>query len=100
MGHLSHCLLLLRNEITCKADDTLLYTGHYHVLGNKTEFDPPGHGQTRVCRDFSKLIQFARDNSACYYRPIEYYTPPLERYKYCPDGSKPWNGKEGANGHE
>jgi hypothetical protein len=93
-GHVNHCLGTLRDDVKCQADDTIQYTGGKIVEGNKTQYLAPGVGDTRVCRDWSKLYKYARGNSACYFHPETYYIPMLDRYKYCPDGSKPWLVKE------
>ncbi|PHH90973.1 hypothetical protein CDD83_2043 [Cordyceps sp. RAO-2017] len=90
MGHVAHCLHLLLNDATCKADDMPLSTGQYVVRGNSTTFLAPGEGQLRVCRDFKKLAAYAKEHSACYFRPPDHYISISERYKHCPDGSKPW----------
>jgi hypothetical protein len=93
-GHVTHCLHVLREDATCNADDTPRYTGHLHAQENHTMLFS-GVGQTRMCRDWSQLRQFAVEHSACYRRPSDHYLPLLDRYKDCPDGSKPWEQMEG-----
>lgn len=111
-GHVTHCLHVLREDTTCNADDTPRYTGHLHAQENSTKFFS-GIGQTRQCtfysirvrafrasqaltcffpsgRDWNQLREFAIENSACYRRPLDHYVPLIDRYKNCPDGSKPW----------
>ncbi|KAJ5792556.1 uncharacterized protein N7503_008534 [Penicillium pulvis] len=82
-GHLEHCLLVLRDEAMCNADDTPRYTG----------FQPnqkSGLGQVRMCRDFEQLEQWARDHTACWRHVGEIREEgfrELDRYRFCPDGS-------------
>lgn len=92
-SHVTHCLHVLREDATCTADDTPRYTGRLHDESKHAE-PSSGTGQIRMCRDWNKLRQFALDNSACYRRPIDHYIPLLDRYKNCPDGSKPWEELE------
>ncbi|KAJ3497843.1 hypothetical protein NLG97_g1586 [Lecanicillium saksenae] len=92
--HLTHCLHTLREDIMCAADDTPRYAGRLHGQENET-IVTSGLGQNRMCRDWSKLYQYAVENSACYYRPTDRWIPLLDRYKKCPDGSKPWENKTG-----
>ncbi|KID94013.1 hypothetical protein MAJ_10007, partial [Metarhizium majus ARSEF 297] len=92
-GHVTHCLHVLREDVMCAADDTPRYTGRLHAQENETVVES-GIGQVRMCRDWNKLRQLAIDNSACYYRPGHHYIPLLDRYKRCPDGSKPWENEK------
>ena len=84
--HVNHCLDAIRQDIICNADDTPRYTGFVN--------GPPssGLGQIHMCRDWERLEQWAQEHSACYrYAPVE--TPegiPLESFKHCRDGSRPW----------
>lgn len=87
--HVTHCLHVLREDVICAADDTPRYTGHLHALTNSTEFSS-GVGQVRMCRDWGKLRQFSLEHSACYRRPLDHFIPLEDRYKNCPDDSKPW----------
>ena len=47
-----------------------------------------------MCRDWNRLREFALQNSACYRRPLDHYVELIDRYKFCPDGSKPWEKQE------
>lgn len=74
----------------CNADDTPRFTGGHF------EHPASGTGQVRACRDWAKLDEWARKHSACYREPDDPYdgSSELERYKNCPDGSRPWVGAE------
>lgn len=95
--HVLHCLNVLRESITCRADDTPMYTGHVH--GNvHAKIAKAGRGQVKMCRDWHALQEWSRARSACY-RFIHYGEvgfPDLERYKFCPDGSRPWEELDSA----
>lgn len=84
--HIDHCLTALREDVLCNADDTPRYTGGHHKQAGS------GQDQMRMCRDWSKLDQWATEHSACYKEPESWYDgkPESERYKFCPDGSEPW----------
>ena len=89
--HIAHCLNVLRDDIICNADDTPRYTGR---LNQQASADHPtsGVGQTRLCRNWEHLERWAQEHSACY-KPINMSDanfPPIERYKYCPNGKKLW----------
>ncbi|KAF2232967.1 hypothetical protein EV356DRAFT_534253 [Viridothelium virens] len=81
---LLHCFDMIRQDILCHADDTLMYTA---PAGEQLE---TGEGQVRVCRDWSKLEEWYDDNTACfaYTNKTEGVTDELQQYKYCPKGSK------------
>ena len=85
----------------CNADDTPMYTGRLH---NETHATHPkaGIGSIKMCRDWNKLQAFARKHSACWARVgIDDPTfPEIERYKYCPDGARPWEGKPAKGVYE
>ena len=86
-----HCLNVLRESVMCHADDTPLYIGQLH---KQIYSDDPkaGIGQTKMCRDWNALIEWSKARSACY-RPINWGEEgfdELERYKFCPDGARPW----------
>lgn len=85
----------------CNADDTPMYTGRLH---NETHAMHPkaGIGSMKMCRDWNKLQAFARKHSACWARVgIDDLTfPEIERYKYCPDGARPWEGKPAKGAYE
>ncbi|KAF3767960.1 hypothetical protein M406DRAFT_321792 [Cryphonectria parasitica EP155] len=90
-AHLIHCLNVLRDTVMCNADDTPLYVGRLHE--NTHSSDPrAGIGTTKMCRNWNTLLEWSRARSACYY-PEDFFNqsyPEVERYKYCPDGSRPW----------
>jgi len=59
MEHVLHCFEALRQSIMCQANDELLtLTGHGHERG---------YNQTRHCKNWDALREFASANSACYY---------------------------------
>lgn len=93
-GHLVHCLNVLRESVMCNADDTPLYTGHLHANAYTNEAKA-GIGTIKMCRDWSALLDWSRERSACY-RPVHWHEkyPDIERYKFCPDGSRPWEQLE------
>ena len=88
--HLTHCLLSLREDVICNADDFPLYTGRlnderFNMITN------PGVGDTRMCRSWDRLQEFVLANTACWDpRASDEGAPTLDDYKSCPDGSKPW----------
>ena len=88
--HMVHCLHALREEIECYADNFPLYIG----ITNPAD-DPPGVGDTRMCRSWDDLRDFAINHTACWsrdgWRPGD---PFANTYKLCPDGSKPWEDLE------
>ncbi|KAF2114303.1 hypothetical protein BDV96DRAFT_600289 [Lophiotrema nucula] len=82
-GHIAHCLLVLRDEAMCNADDVPRYTGFQ-------KNSKSGQGQYRMCRDFSKLEDWARQHTACWRHVGEMHDPgfrELDRYRFCPEGS-------------
>jgi hypothetical protein len=83
--HVFHCLDAFRQDIICNADDTPRYTGN-------TDHVSSGLGQARQCKDWNKLEQWAKENSACYKHidPFNGDMPQRERFKFCPNGEKPW----------
>lgn len=89
--HVAHCLDVLRGVIMCDADDTPRYTGRINQQAF-AEHPTSGVGQTRMCRDWSQLEKWAVEHSACYkafnFNDPEF--PPIERYKFCPNGEKLW----------
>ncbi|KAI9172798.1 Phenylalanine aminomutase (L-beta-phenylalanine forming) [Paramyrothecium foliicola] len=89
LSHALHCLDQLRQDVICNADDTPRYAGFQ---------DPPGtgSGQTRMCRDWSKLEKWALDRTACFKHEDEVPGPMVDRFKSCPDGRVLWpKGKSG-----
>lgn len=80
--HISHCFDALRRQVLCDADDT--------PRAVRKGFDGvSGIGQERMCRDWGRLEEWARRNTACYKRP----EPPvqgmrnIEKYSHCPEGA-------------
>jgi len=84
--HIDHCLIALREDIICDADDTPRYMDQHH--------EQPGSGQDqyRLCRDWGKLDAWANEHSACFQMPKHPYdgADPRDPFKFCPDGSEPW----------
>ena len=73
-----HCLDSLREDIMCHAEDAPRYT--------TTGREPiSGIGQTRQCRDWNRLKEWAQSYSACWrYLGIEAdQHSELEGYLYC-----------------
>ncbi|MCJ1382735.1 hypothetical protein MMC17_005848 [Xylographa soralifera] len=89
LGHLAHCLNVLREDTLCHADDTPRYAGHLHAEANASH-PVSGIGQLRKCRDFGKLFDFAMEHSACYV-PVGDDAPVEDNYKGCPDGRVLWD---------
>ncbi len=83
----------------CNADDTPLYIGRLHK--NIHEASPhAGTGTVKMCRDWNRLLEWSRARSACY-RPVHWAEEgfrEIDRYKTCPDGARPWEQVEGAEG--
>jgi len=81
--HVDHCMIVLREDIICHADDTPRVTGD---VSGRTGLD-----QERLCKDWSKLETWAKENTACFIEPTpENPVKGFDQYKNCPDGSKPW----------
>ena len=57
LQHDVHCFDILRQHLMCEANDFLLKTS----LHSDT-----GHGQTRMCRDWDALRDWATEHTACY----------------------------------
>lgn len=82
-GDIQHCLLVLRDKVICNADDVPRYTGFQ-------ENQSSGLGQYRMCRDFSKLEDWALQHTACWRHIGEMSDQgfrELDRYRFCPEGS-------------
>lgn len=66
----------------CDADDTPRWTGF-------DAFPTTGKGQRRMCRDWGRLEEWARERTACYSsvgsNVVGY--PEIEHYRNCPEGS-------------
>lgn len=86
-----YCLDSFREDIICNADDTSRYTGR--VNQQVSAADPvSGIGQTRLCKDWSMLRQWANEHSACD-KGVNMEDPDflsVERYKFCPNGERFW----------
>lgn len=80
--HLTHYLDSFRQDFICDADDTPRWTGF-------DAFPMTGKGQTRMCRDWVKLEEWAREHTACYssYGSEILGYPEIEHYRHCPEGS-------------
>lgn len=95
--HGFHCLDSLRQDTICYADDTPRYTGE----GQNNETS--GFHQTRQCRDWNQLEQWAKDRSSCYRFLGNDVDDPVDRHKFCPEDS-PYNDViqtvYGPNEHE
>ncbi|TVY44873.1 Phenylalanine aminomutase (L-beta-phenylalanine forming), partial [Lachnellula subtilissima] len=65
LGHLSHCLNVLREDMFCYPDDTPRYTGRLHSQAD-SKHPAAGIDQNRKCRDFDKLFEWSNEHSACY----------------------------------
>ncbi|KAI1474198.1 hypothetical protein F4774DRAFT_430041 [Daldinia eschscholtzii] len=90
--HLMHCLNILRESVVCNANDTPLYIKRLHK--NVYEEHPrAGTGTIKMCRDWNKLLSWSRARSACY-RPVDSADNEIDRYKTCPDGTRPWEQME------
>jgi hypothetical protein len=80
MGHIAHCIDLMRSDILCQADDTLLP----FEVPQRAEVPPK-----RMCRDWTQLEEFALQNSACFQRtaPEDPQFDTLLDYMNCPPSS-------------
>lgn len=74
-GHATHCLDAMRQYVMCTADDTPLPT---------TDGMPPGNGQSRKCRSWASLRDWAHDHSACF-RDSETRIPFDDHFGFCRD---------------
>jgi hypothetical protein len=89
-SHINHCLDAFRQDIICNADDTPRYTG---LAKSHSDAPSSGIGQVRMCKDWGRLEKWAVEHSACYKYKVGTTTEdgiPRDRFKYCPDGNKPW----------
>ena len=89
--HITHCLDALRDDVICNADDIPRYTGRRNEQAS-VERPISGIGQARMCKDWSKLKDWAVKHTACYknIHSHDWDFPPAERYKFCPDGQTLW----------
>ncbi|KAF2160389.1 hypothetical protein M409DRAFT_29235 [Zasmidium cellare ATCC 36951] len=78
LEHAMHCYDALRQSVMCSAsDDLLIVTGHGHK---------GGFNQTRQCRDWDVLRDYATANTACYWDD-ELPEGQDDPWKMCDDGS-------------
>lgn len=78
LEHAMHCFDALRQSVMCQASDELLIiTGHGHQNG---------FNQTRLCRSWDALRDFATRNTACYWDD-ELPEGTDSRWNMCDDGS-------------
>ena len=82
-SHILHCLDALRADVTCAADDTPL------CLGPQAQEDAARLSQTRRCRDWSQLEDWANENSACFegLEPSDPRHETIEEWRNCPERS-------------
>ncbi|KAJ5209434.1 hypothetical protein N7501_004237 [Penicillium viridicatum] len=75
MEHDLHCFDSLRQSVMCQANDELLYT---------TGHNDAGINQTRMCRDWDALREWATGFTSCYH---DYVAPPGEtKWGKCDNG--------------
>jgi len=89
-AHLLHSLNILWDDIICHADPTPFSISKKH-LTNRTAITEAG--QSRQCRDWTVLDNFAKENFACFKDlgfARHHKTPILEEWDFCSDGS-PYN---------
>ena len=85
LGHITHCIDSLRDDVMCQADDTPRYTTTSHSPESAVD-------QMRLCRDWSKLEAWARQRTSCY-RYISHkadHIDQFKRFKFCPRDSEYW----------
>lgn len=93
--HAIHCVNLLRESVMCNAEDTPLYHGRLHA--SKGDAHPQaGKGQVRMCRSWDAMVAWSREGerNACYNPHADASDTEREKYKYCLDGSRPWEKVE------
>ncbi|KAI1387535.1 uncharacterized protein F4822DRAFT_430282 [Hypoxylon trugodes] len=80
IDHVAHCLEVVRMDIMCVADDTLLS----YPVDDPEELPPK-----RMCRDWDQLEEFAISNSACFERREldDPFRDSLIEYMNCPTSS-------------
>jgi len=88
--HIYHCLDILRQDLQCISDDTLM-----HIVTPPKD-DPQrvvhnGDGEVLQCRDYDALVAWARapEQSACYSQ-LDHYREAvhsLEKFAVCPEDS-------------
>lgn len=81
-AHVVHCMDFLLQDILCEADDTPIYSTH-------TKRKDAGDGQTRMCRSWDALNEWASAHTACYHflNETQGVNSTFNRYVYCPHDS-------------
>ena len=85
MGHISHCLDTMRQDVMCKGDDT--------PMAAKEVINGIGYGQEMQCVDFKKLVAWTKapQQDACYAQVSDYKRvnaeAGIERFAYCRESS-------------
>lgn len=81
--HLFHCLDILRQDIQCRPDDTLMSS-----VQQKHKW---GDGEVRKCKNWDALVEWTQhpNRHACFKMLDEYKEVPhsLEQFAFCLDGS-------------
>lgn len=87
MNHALHCVDHMRKDAMCGADDFLLPSP-------KSLYGSPGpRGQSRVCKDWDALVDWAQEHNACYQHITDDEEgfaeehDEIERYAACPPTS-------------
>jgi Mycotoxin biosynthesis protein UstYa len=97
--HFHHCLMVLRQDLMCLADDTPMPSipAHHHI----------GEGQVCQCRDWDSLVAWTQESGrdACYHMLDDYHTVThtLEEFAYCRPGLRYRETMEGyfaTHGHK
>lgn len=79
LEHAMHCFDALRQSVMCQASSELLViTGHGHSNG---------FNQTRQCRSWDALRDFATEHTACYWDDEMPEGETKDRWQMCDDGS-------------
>ena len=69
-----------------------MYVGRLHENAHANHTARAGAGSVRMCRSWDALLSWEREHSACYdpYNRTEGGDTEIDKYKYCPDGARPW----------
>ena len=83
LSHLTHCLVTLREDVRCFADDTPRGSIDWDVN------DGESHLQYRQCRDWDRLEAWATDHSTCFKKAAvgDPISGTLEEWTFCPEKS-------------
>lgn len=86
--HLVHCMDHLLQNILCEADDTPMYT-------TQTKAKDAGLHQSRMCRSWDKLNEWAAKQTSCYayINETQGVDTTFNRYKWCPKGHDDYAAK-------